>query len=142
MKLLKPSTFGIMALAAVMYACGDGGGDSARKETTSSIPQNEPKKAASFEEQHGENPDYVKGLALIKDSDCPSCHMAERKIVGPSYAEVAERYENNEENINLLASRVIKGAVGEWGDVPMPAHPGLSEEDARQMIKYVLLLRR
>ncbi|WP_143959741.1 c-type cytochrome [Litoribacter populi] len=142
MKLVKPFTLGVVAMTALLYACGDGGGDSARKETTSSIPQNEPKKEASFEDQHGDNPDYVQGLALIKDSDCPSCHMAERKIVGPSYAEVASKYENTEENVDLLASRVIKGSVGEWGDVPMPSHPGLSEEDAQQMVKYVLLLRR
>jgi cytochrome c len=140
MKLIKPFTIGIMALTSLTFACGDGGGTDARKETTSSLPQNEPKKQ-SLEERHQDNPEYVKGLALIKDSDCPSCHMAERKIVGPSYAEVAEKYENTQENVELLASRVIKGNVGEWGDIPMPSHPGLSEEDAQQMIRYVLLLR-
>jgi len=141
MKLINSFTIGIIAFSALSYACGDGGDKSARKETTSSIPINEPKKAESLEEQHQDDPDYIKGLALIKESDCPSCHMAERRIVGPSYAQVAEKYENNDENVSLLASRVIKGSVGEWGDIPMPAHPGLSEEDAQQMVRYVLLLR-
>ena len=137
MKLIKPLTIGAIVISFAM-ACGND--PDARKEQTKSLPIQETK-LESLEEKHQDNPDYVKGLALIKESDCPSCHMAERKIVGPSYAEVAERYENTQENVELLASRVIKGNVGEWGDIPMPSHPGLSEEDAQQMIRFVLLLR-
>ncbi|KEO73687.1 c-type cytochrome [Anditalea andensis] len=142
MKFFKPLSLGIIALTSVMYACGGGGGEGteASKETTSSLPQNQPQQ--SLEQRYGDDPDYIAGLALIKESDCPSCHMAERRIVGPSYNEVAEKYENTSENVNLLASRVIKGTVGEWGNVPMPAHPSLSEEDAQQMVRYVLLLRK
>jgi len=139
MKLTKPLTIGAIALSLLAYSCG-GNGD-ARKEQTKSLPIQETK-LESLEERYKDHPDYIAGLALIKQSDCPSCHMAERRIVGPSYAEVAEKYENTEENVELLASRVIKGNVGEWGDIPMPAHPGLSEEDAQQMVRYVLLLRR
>lgn len=68
--------------------------------------------------------------------------MVERKIVGPSYADVAAKYEATEENITMLAQKVIAGGVGVWGEVPMPAHPGLSEEDAKDMIRYVLLLKK
>jgi cytochrome c len=75
-------------------------------------------------------------------NDCPSCHMLERKIVGPSYADVAAKYESTQENIDLLASRVIAGNVGVWGEIPMPAHPTLSEEDAKELAKFVLLLKK
>jgi cytochrome c len=68
--------------------------------------------------------------------------MVARKIVGPSYAEVAAKYESTEENINMLAQKVINGGVGVWGEVPMPAHLSLSEEDAKDMIRYVLLLKK
>lgn len=139
MKLIKPLTLGVFALSFLVYSCG-GNGD-ARKEQTKSLPIQETK-IQSLEERYKDNPDYIAGLALIKESDCPSCHMAERRIVGPSYNEVAEKYENTPENVKLLASRVIKGNVGEWGNVPMPAHPSLSQEDAQQMIRYVLLLRK
>jgi cytochrome c len=40
-----------------------------------------------------------------------------------------------------LAATIIKGGSGVWGTVPMTAHPTLSEEDARQMVKYILLLK-
>jgi cytochrome c len=139
MKISKPVTIGAIAISLFAYACG-GNGD-ARKEQTKSLPIQETK-IQSLEERYGDDPDYVAGLALIKESDCPSCHMAERRIVGPSYVEVSEKYENTPENVELLASRVIKGNVGVWGNVPMPAHPSLSEEDAQQMIRYVLLLRK
>jgi cytochrome c len=68
--------------------------------------------------------------------------MVERKIVGPSYADVAAKYESTEENVAMLAQKVINGGVGNWGEVPMPAHPGLSEEDAKDMVRYVLLLKK
>jgi cytochrome c len=68
--------------------------------------------------------------------------MVERKIVGPSYADVAAKYENTEENVSLLASKVIAGGVGVWGEIAMPAHPSVTEEDAKDMIRYVLLLKK
>ena len=45
-------------------------------------------------------------------------------------------------NVSLLAEKVINGGVGVWGEVPMPAHPGLSEEDAKDMVRYVLLFEK
>lgn len=139
MNLSKSLSIGIIAVAGMAYACG-GGSDSKKESETSTTA--EPQKEVSLEEKHKDDPDYVKGLALVKESDCPSCHMVERKIVGPSYAEVAAKYETTEENIETLAGRVIAGNVGEWGEVPMPAHPGLSEEDAKQMVRYILLLKK
>ena len=68
--------------------------------------------------------------------------MVERKIVGPSYAEVAAKYESTEENVTMLAEKVIAGGVGVWGEVPMPPHPALSIEDAKDMVRYVLLLKK
>ena len=68
--------------------------------------------------------------------------MVERKIVGPSYADVAAKYESTEENITMLAKKVIAGGVGVWGEVPMAAHPGLTEEDAKDMVRYILLLKK
>ena len=68
--------------------------------------------------------------------------MVDRKIVGPSYADVAAKYESTEENIAMLAQKVIAGGQGVWGEVPMPPHPGLSEEDAKDMVAYVLLLKK
>ncbi len=82
--------------------------------------------------------DYDKGLALVVKSDCLNCHKVSEKFIGPPYAQVADRYTANPDTINMLATKIIKGGVGRWGQIPMTPHPTLSKEDAVQMVKYVL----
>ncbi|MBD8488037.1 cytochrome C [Echinicola sp. CAU 1574] len=140
MNFSKVASAGVIALAGLAYACG--GSSDTNSEEATSTPAAAPAKEMSFDEMYKDNPDYVSGLALVKESDCPSCHMVERKIVGPAYKDVAAKYESTDENIETLAKRVVNGSVGEWGEIPMPAHPGLSEDDAKIMVKYVLMLKK
>jgi len=88
------------------------------------------------------NPDYQKGVALIAKSDCLTCHKTDSKLIGPAYKDVAAKYENNEANVTMLASKIIKGGTGVWGQIPMTPHAALSEADAKALAKYVLLLRK
>jgi cytochrome c len=87
------------------------------------------------------NPDYKKGLALIASNDCLTCHKVDEKLTGPAYRDVANKYENTDANVKMLAQKVIKGGSGNWGTLQMTPHPAVSEADAEQMVKYVLLLR-
>ncbi|MFY8127711.1 MAG: c-type cytochrome [Chitinophagaceae bacterium] len=87
------------------------------------------------------NPDYVKGLELYAKNDCSTCHQVKVKIQGPSYSEVAAKYQGDTAMIKVIAQRIIKGSKGVWGDIQMPAHPGLSEADAIALVKYVYLLK-
>lgn len=87
------------------------------------------------------NPDYIKGLALVQKSDCLGCHKVNETSIGPSYAAIAGKYESNKGNIALLASKIMQGGQGVWGQTPMAPHPGLSNDDAEQMVKYILLLK-
>jgi len=129
------------AMVAVSACGGSGSSESASSESTAAAPP-APVKEISLEEKYKDNPVYIKGIELMAQNDCSSCHMLERKIVGPSYADVAAKYEATEENVELLASRVIAGNVGVWGEIPMPAHPTLSEEDAKELSRFVLLLKK
>ena len=88
-----------------------------------------------------DNPDYEKGLNLIAKSDCFTCHKLRDASTGPAYGAVAAKYENNEANVNMLANKVIAGGQGVWGQIPMAAHPNLNKEDAKAMVKYILLLK-
>jgi cytochrome c len=139
MKLIKTLSIGVIAISALAYSCG-GGGSSSSTETTTSTP---PPSAApvSLEEKYKDDPVFVAGSAKAKEAGCTACHMIQRKIVGPSYADVAAKYENNAENVALLTSHVINGNVGVWGEVPMPAHPHLNQEDVETIVKYVLILK-
>ncbi len=87
------------------------------------------------------NPDYQKGLELVAKSDCLTCHKVSEKLTGPAYRDVAAKYANTDENVTLLAGKVLKGGSGVWGAIPMTPHAALSEADAKQMVKYILLLR-
>ncbi|MFO7822963.1 MAG: c-type cytochrome [Cyclobacterium sp.] len=144
MKLNIKLSLAILASAMMAVSCGGSGGGNSESESTSSTPTPtpEPPKEVNLEEKYKDDPIFIKGVELMQQNDCPSCHMIERKIVGPSYADVAAKYESTEENVELLAGRVIAGNVGVWGEIPMPAHPALSEEDAKDMVRYVLLLKK
>ena len=131
----------VLALAGFTFACG-GGDKSAEGSQEASASTNTPSAEVSLEEKYKDDPIYIKGLEKVKASDCTGCHQVDRKIIGPSYADVAAKYDNTEANVSMLAQKVIAGGVGVWGEIPMSAHPGLSEEDAKDMVRYILLLKK
>lgn len=140
MKITNLLNIGVIALAGLTFACG--GSDKTAGTTEVVTAAAETVVEVSLEEKYQNDPIYIKGLEKLKASDCTSCHMVQRKIVGPSYADVAAKYESTEENVAMLASKVIAGGVGNWGEIAMPAHPGVAEEDAKDMIRYILLLKK
>ncbi|MGL1885766.1 MAG: PQQ-dependent sugar dehydrogenase [Reichenbachiella sp.] len=80
------------------------------------------------------------GESLIQKSDCMSCHKLDGKSVGPSFVEVATRYENQTNALDELAAKVIKGGSGAWGDHSMSAHPDFTPDEAKSMITYIMSL--
>ena len=84
--------------------------------------------------------EYARGKMLMERSDCKACHAIDRQINGPSYQAVAERYRNDEFAVRNLSQKVIKGGAGNWGETVMSAHPQLSEEDAGEIVRWILSL--
>lgn len=82
------------------------------------------------------------GEKLIAKSDCIGCHNKDKKVVGPSYVDIANKYAANDKNINYLSGKIIKGGSGVWGSLPMGAHSALTKEDAKSMVKYILTLKK
>jgi len=82
------------------------------------------------------------GERLISKSDCVGCHNKNTKILGPSYSDIAKKYDLNDKNINYLATKIIKGGSGVWGNIPMAAHATLNKADAKSMAKYILSLKK
>ncbi|PHX74873.1 MAG: cytochrome C [Chitinophagaceae bacterium] len=125
-------------VAAGLYACGGG----ENKETAEAKPISN---ASTEETETKVVPAPVAkkdGKALIEGSNCRVCHKDDTKLIGPAYKEVANKYENNDENVKKLASRVMKGGQGVWGEIPMAAHPELSSEDAEAMVSYILSMNK
>ncbi len=82
----------------------------------------------------------AQGEALVKANDCKTCHHPTNKLIGPSHTDVAKKYDFTEANVKMLAEKVMKGGSGVWGQVPMAAHPDLTQNDAEKMVRYVLSL--
>lgn len=141
MKITKNFTFALIVIAGFTFACG-GGEKTSETTSTPAVQAPAPAKEISLEEKYQNDPIYIKGIEKLKTSDCTTCHMVDRKIVGPSYADVAAKYDATEENVTLLAEKVVHGGAGVWGEVAMPPHPAVSMDDAKDMVRYVLLLKK
>lgn len=122
---------GLLGLGLV--ACSE------KKETVEPIVESntmlEEPVTASVEETGGNE-----GQKLIEGADCLGCHKTDTKLVGPSYQEVADRY--TEADVDMLADKIINGGQGNWGEIPMTPHAGLSKDNAKKMVQYILSLKK
>jgi cytochrome c len=75
---------------------------------------------------------------IASKNACMACHAVDRKMVGPSFQDVAKRYKDQKDAEATLAGSIKKGGAGKWGPVPMPAQPGLGEADAKTLAAWVL----
>ncbi len=78
------------------------------------------------------------GFALMKSSTCFNCHIVKAKGTGPSFLEISRKYPHNSATISMLAKKVIKGSSGVWTTTTMPPNPDFTEEQAKQMIQWIL----
>ena len=76
--------------------------------------------------------------ALATSKNCMACHAVDKKLVGPSYKEVAAKYAGQKDAVDRLAGKIVKGGAGVWGPVPMPANAQVSEADAQKLAAWVL----
>jgi len=89
------------------------------------------------------NPDYQKGLALESQNDCKTCHTIDEKLNGPPFREIANKYAGMPDTIvTHLASKIISGGSGVWGEIMMTPHPALAQADAESIVRYILLLKK
>lgn len=79
--------------------------------------------------------------ALAKAKNCLACHAVDKKIVGPSYKDVAKKYAGQKDAEAKLADKVIKGGKGSWGEVPMPPNTTVKPEEATKLVKWILSLK-
>lgn len=152
MKITNLSKLTTVFLVALLFACG---GEEKKSETiaekepvlettiptpnTPATTEVEPEEEEVAEEAIDSSESQVlTGEEKVANSDCLSCHLVERMVVGPAYMDIAAEYENNDENVTMLAKKVIEGGTGVWGETAMPPHPNLSEEDAKDMVRYIL----
>lgn len=75
---------------------------------------------------------------LAKAKNCMACHAVDKKLVGPAYKDVAAKYAGQKDAVAMLATKVQKGGVGAWGQIPMPPNPQVSADEAKKLVEWVL----
>lgn len=80
------------------------------------------------------------GQALVQASDCLRCHGMDRRYVGPSFRQIADRYRAQPDAATYLARKIREGSVGVWGRTVMPRHPQVNEAQSSDMARWLLSL--
>ncbi len=88
------------------------------------------------------SPAATAGRNLMDKSDCKVCHAPDKKLIGPSFIDIATKYKGQAGATDRLADKVISGGSGVWGDIPMTPHPQISKKDAAQMVSYILSVKK
>ena len=77
-------------------------------------------------------------LQLATAKNCMACHAVDKKLVGPSFKDVAAKYTGQKDASDKLGAKVMKGGAGVWGPVPMPANPQVSADEAKKLVTWIL----
>jgi cytochrome c len=77
-------------------------------------------------------------LDLAKKSNCMSCHIVDKKLVGPSYQDVAKKYAGDKDAVKKLSAKVKAGGKDAWGPVPMPPNAAVKDADIETLVKWIL----
>ena len=86
--------------------------------------------------------DAMVGKSLLGSLTCMTCHKEEEKSIGPAYVEVARKYRRNPDAVEYLVGKIKNGGSGVWGEVAMPANSGLSTDEAKKLVAYIMSLGR
>ena len=75
---------------------------------------------------------------LAQASGCMTCHGTDKKIIGPSYKEVAAKYRNDKQAEANLFQKVKAGGKGAWGETPMPPNAHVKDDDIKTLVRWIL----
>jgi cytochrome c len=90
---------------------------------------------------HSHAADAKAAEALAKSSGCLACHTVDKRLVGPSYREIANRYREDKGAAAKLAQKVKAGGKGAWGDIPMPPNGHVKDADIHSIVQWVLTVK-
>ena len=143
--------FVILCISAAFAACG---GNSSKNTggSDSTNGANQTAKAANSDadtvvaktgtEPAGGSAGSSAGEKLIATLDCSTCHKVDTKVIGPAFQDIAKKYDASQANIDMLAKKIISGGSGNWGNIAMTPHPSLPESDAKEIVQYILSLKK
>ena len=75
---------------------------------------------------------------LAQSNGCMTCHAVDKKVIGPSYKEIAAKYRSDKAAEANLVKKVKAGGSGVWGPTPMPPNAHIKEDDIKTLVQWVL----
>ena len=78
---------------------------------------------------------------LLMKNNCLACHNVNQTVVGPAFKAVSNKYRGQADATDKLAKKIRAGGSGVWGAMPMPAHPQISDVDAKKLATYILNIK-
>jgi cytochrome c len=75
---------------------------------------------------------------LARTKNCMACHSIDKKIVGPSFKDVAAKYKGQAGAEQKLIAKVRAGGSGSWGAIPMPPNPQVNDADLQKLVRWIL----
>ena len=79
---------------------------------------------------------------LAKKYGCANCHTIDKKVVGPAWQDVANKYKGDAGAAAHLATKIVKGGSGVWGVIPMPDNPKISDPEVSELVTFILGLAK
>lgn len=80
-------------------------------------------------------------IALATTKNCLACHAVEKKVLGPSFKDVAAKYADKPDAVAKLAEKIVKGGVGVWGPVPMPSNTQVNAAEATKLATWIMNMK-
>jgi cytochrome c len=138
---IVPTIF-VMPLLAALYGCqpeGNAPPSGTALPVTPAVQQHATESAAvpAAPIAAASKEDAIK---FAKDTGCFACHSLDKKFLGPAWKHVAGVYRDDPAGEAKLMEKIAKGGSGVWGNIDMPAYPGLSEAERRMLVRFILSL--
>lgn len=75
----------------------------------------------------------------MNKAGCLACHAKDKKLVGPSFKEIAAKYKGQDASAKLV-EKVRKGGSGVFGPIPMAPNPPekIGDGDLKDAIALIL----
>lgn len=126
-----------IVLGAVAFLAACGGEDKKANQapevptTTTETSTEKPLKVSTEE----------KALELIATKGCTACHAIDKKVIGPAYIDVSNKYQGTADDLYKLTNKVLSGGKGVWGEIPMPPNKTVTFNEAKMIVAYILSLK-
>lgn len=83
-------------------------------------------------------PDYNQVKDILAKNACLACHAVDKKVIGPSYQEVAEKHKGQADAADILTKHIKEGSTGNYGPIPMPPNAGISDADIKVVVEWLV----